>query len=69
MKNILSNLTAEHTIENTFKPSIDSNPIEVEKYIKAIEINLSVTHPVIRKHPHTKEKYLYINGNFTTKDQ
>jgi alpha-ketoglutarate-dependent taurine dioxygenase len=67
MKHILSKLTAEHLMKNTFKPSMNSSPTHIDKYMKAIENNPSGTHPVICEHPHTQEKYLYVNGSSTTK--
>ena len=67
MKQILSNLTAEHSLENVFKPPANAKPADIDKYMKAKENNPPVTHPVICEHPHTKEKYLYVNSNFTMK--
>lgn len=67
MKEILSHLTGEHTMEFVFKPSKYASPAEIEKYLKAKENNPPVSHSVIREHPHTKEKYIYVNFNFTTK--
>ncbi len=67
MKQILSNLTAENSFEKLFKLPIKSNSTDIDKYTKAKENNPPVNHQVICEHPHTKEKYLYVNGDFTTK--
>ena len=66
MKQILSRLTAKHSFEG-FKAPSKPNLAEKEKYLRAVENNPPVSHPIIREHPHTKDKYLYVNGNFTTK--
>jgi len=67
MKQILSNLTAEHSLENVFKPPINAKPADIDKYMKAKENNPPISHPVIREHPHIKEKYIYVNSHFTMK--
>ena len=67
MKQILSNLTAEHSLENAFKPPSNATPADIDKYMKAKENNPPANHQVIREHPHTKEKYIYVNGDFTMK--
>ena len=66
MKQILSNLTAEHSCERPFKV-ITSNPAHKDQYMKAKEDHPPVNHPVICEHSHTKEKYLYVNISVTTK--
>ncbi len=67
MKEILSHLTAEHSMERAFKPPTNASPEFVEKYLKAVKNNPPATHPVIREHPHSKEKCLYVNFDFTMK--
>jgi taurine dioxygenase len=67
MKQILSNLTADHSLENAFKPSANASPADIDKYQKALKDYPPATHPVIGEHPHTKEKYIYVNFDFTTK--
>ena len=67
MKRILDKLTAEHSFEKAFHHLIKPIEADIKKFAKARTENPPVTHPVIRQHPHTKEKYLYINESFTTK--
>ena len=67
MKEILSKLTAEHSLARAFKPPANAKPSVIDKYNEALKTNPPATHPVIRQHPHSKEKYLYVNGDFTMK--
>ena len=67
MKEMVSSLTAEHSLENAFKPPSNATPDDKDKYMKATENNPPANHPVIRVHPHTKEKYIYVNSDFTMK--
>ncbi|CAF1108790.1 unnamed protein product [Rotaria sordida] len=67
MKQFLSKLTAEHSFEKNYKLPINSNPADIEKYIKAVKDNPPVNYQLICEHPHTKEKYLYTDKIYTTK--
>jgi len=67
MKEVLSKLTAEYSLERAFKPSANANPGDIDKYMQAVKNNPPANHQVIREHPHTKEKYVYVNSDFTMK--
>ncbi|CAF4668777.1 unnamed protein product [Rotaria sp. Silwood1] len=67
MKEFLGKLTAEHSFAYAFQPLIKPNSAAMAQFMKAKEANPPVTHPVIREHPHTKEKCLYVNRTYTTK--
>ena len=66
MKNFLKNLTAEHDFCHGFKESI-AEPGGRERLKDAIKNNPPVIHPVIRTHPITKRKAIFVNPLFTTK--
>ena len=61
MKRMLEGLSAIHTAESLAErnnqPGTDANPIP--------EIPPSVIHPVIRTHPETRRKALFVNSSFT----
>ncbi|CAF5024355.1 unnamed protein product, partial [Rotaria sp. Silwood1] len=67
MKGILSKLTAEHSFAHAFQSLIKPDSAAMVKFMKTKEANPPATHPVIREHPHTKEKCLYVNRTYTTK--
>ncbi|CAF1257017.1 unnamed protein product [Rotaria sordida] len=67
MKAILSTLVAEHSFAYAYQPLIKPDSASMEQFMKTKETNPPVKQPVIREHPHTKEKYLYVNKCYTTK--
>ena len=65
LKEKLQDLTAEHSFEYGFKESL-SEPGGRERLSDALKANPPVIHPVIRTHPITKRKLIYVNTLFTS---
>jgi|TARA_B100001146_G_scaffold53598_2_gene46919 taurine dioxygenase len=62
----LSNLEAEHDFSFGFKESL-AEPGGREKLAQAVADNPPVSHPVIRIHPESGKKVIFVNALFTTK--
>jgi taurine dioxygenase len=61
IKERITNLRAKHSIEHSFGGSMSP-----EVRAKLSEANPMVEHPVVRTHPETDEKVLFVNQGFTT---
>jgi taurine dioxygenase len=67
MRRFLDGLTAQHSIAKSFPPERWQNdPAFKERYERAVAKHPPVKHPVIRTHPVSKRKGLFVNGGFTT---
>jgi len=66
LKNRLESLTATHSFEHGFKESL-AEPGGRERLEQALIDNPPVSHPVIRTHPITKKKIIFVNKLFTSK--
>ena len=66
MQAFLSTLQAEHDFSYGFKESL-SEPGGKERLAKAVADNPPVQHPVIRVHPESNQKVIFVNALFTTK--
>jgi taurine dioxygenase len=67
MRRFLDGLTAKHSIAKSFPPERWQNdPAFKERYERAVAKHPPVNHPVIRTHPVSKRKGLFVNGGFTT---
>ena len=66
MQKFLSNLNAEHDFSYGFKESL-AEPGGKERLAEAVKDNPPVQHPVIRLHPESKQKVIFVNALFTTK--
>tara|TARA_B110001454_G_C12631209_1_gene397023 strand:- start:182 stop:1009 length:828 start_codon:yes stop_codon:yes gene_type:complete len=66
LKNKLDKLTATHSFVHGFKESLDEGH-GVKKLQKAVKDNPPVIHPVIRTHPETGKKLIFVNALFTEK--
>lgn len=65
MQNFLSGLTAMHDFAYGFKESL-AEPGGRERLAKALEDYPPVEHPVIRTHPESGRKVIFVNSLFTT---
>ena len=67
MKCMLDGLTAQHSVAKSFPPERWQNdPAFKERYERAVAKHPPVNHPVVRTHPVTGRKGLFVNGGFTT---
>ena len=66
LQEFLSTLNAEHDFSYGFKESL-AEPGGKERLAKAVEDNPPVLHPVIRIHPESNQKVIFVNALFTTK--
>jgi taurine dioxygenase len=66
MKLFLDDLNAEHDFSHGFKDSL-AEPGGRERLKDAVEANPPVRHPVIRVHPESGKKVIFVNSLFTTK--
>ena len=65
MQNLLGPLTAVHDFRHGFRESLAESGGE-ERLAEALASNPPLAHPVVRAHPQTGRKALYVNALFTT---
>ena len=65
MQKFLEGLTAVHDFSHGFKESL-AEPGGKERLADAVTANPPVRHPVIRTHPETGKKVIFVNSLFTT---
>ncbi|MEE4193388.1 MAG: taurine dioxygenase [Halieaceae bacterium] len=63
---LLEGLSAEHSFEHGFRESL-AEPGGRERLAQALQENPPVTHPVVRHHPESGRKLLFVNELFTTR--
>jgi len=67
MRRMLDGLTAQHSVAKSFPAERwQSDPAFKERYERAVAKHPPVNHPVVRTHPVTGRKGLFVNGGFTT---
>ncbi len=67
LRRFLDGLTAQHSIAKSFPPERwQSDPAFKERYERAVAKHPPVEHPVIRTHPVSRRKGLFVNEGFTT---
>jgi taurine dioxygenase len=67
MRRMLDGLTAQHSVAKSFPADRwQSDPAFKERYERAVAKHPPVNHPVVRTHPVTGRKGLFVNGGFTT---
>jgi taurine dioxygenase len=70
LKHLLQGLTAEHSLIKSFPPArwgSDADPAIRQRYENAVARHPPVTHPVVRTHPVSERKALFVNSGFTTR--
>ena len=67
LQHLLEGLTAQHSVAKSFPPERwQSDPAFKERYERAVAKHPPVNHPVVRTHPVSKRKGLFVNEGFTT---
>ncbi len=67
LQRFVDGLTAEHSVVKSFPASRwGADPVSKERYERAVAKHPPVTHPVIRTHPVSGRKGLFVNAGFTT---
>ncbi|HEY7996010.1 MAG TPA: taurine dioxygenase [Steroidobacteraceae bacterium] len=67
MRRFLDGLTATHSVAKSFPAERWGNdPASKERYERALAKHPPVTHPVVRTHPVSGRKGLFVNDGFTT---
>jgi taurine dioxygenase len=67
MRRFLDGLTAQHSVAKSFPPERwQSDPAFKERYARAVAKHPPVDHPVVRTHPVSRRKGLFVNEGFTT---
>jgi taurine dioxygenase len=66
LRDRLDGRRAEHSFEHGFKESLEE-PGGRERLAGAVAANPPVTHPVVRRHPVSGRKGLFVNSLFTTR--
>lgn len=67
LRRFLDGLTAQHSIAKSFPPERwQSDPAFKERYERAVAKHPPVKHPVVRTHPVSGRKALFVNEGFTT---
>ncbi len=68
MQQFLGGLTAEHSVVKSFPAGRwGADPEFKERYERAVAKHPPVTHPVVRTHPVSGRKGLFVNQGFTTR--
>jgi taurine dioxygenase len=67
VRRLLDGLTAQHSVAKSFPPERWQNdPAFKERYERAVAKHPPVDHPVVRTHPVSRRKGLFVNEGFTT---
>jgi taurine dioxygenase len=67
LRRFLEGLTAQHSVAKSFPPERWQNdPAFKERYQRAVAKHPPVDHPVVRTHPVSGRKGLFVNEGFTT---
>jgi len=67
LRRLLDGLTAQHSVAKSFPPERWQNdPAFKERYERAVAKHPPVDHPVVRTHPVSRRKGLFVNEGFTT---
>jgi taurine dioxygenase len=67
LRKFLTGLTATHDLEKSFPRDRFAGPEERERWETARAKNPPVIHPVVRTHPATGRKALFVNSGFSTR--
>ncbi|MEM7220487.1 MAG: TauD/TfdA family dioxygenase [Pseudomonadota bacterium] len=66
MRELVDGLTAEHDFRHGFRESL-AEPGGAERLREAVAANPPVTHPLVRTHPESGRRALFVNPLFTTR--